>query len=147
MPTTPRTTDLLQLIYHKTSYLSYLSSLKSFLDENTSWVDHRIKFLNPLPDASTMIKIHQLIKRNYPRFPPPTDDISKLPAAKIPTMEYYIPTPESAHKVALKRILEGELPYHNMLRWADYWSENADAYFKFEIIAIRPNLITGTFKC
>ena len=99
--------------------------------------------MQTLPDSSTMQDILRIIKKHHIRFPPPTDSLDSMPA-HYDIMEKLVPIPDDIHRTAIHRVTRNEIPQYNVLRWADYWNENADAFFKFEIVVIRPNLISGT---
>ena len=129
---------------YQVSYVDFLKEIKSYYDQKTSWVDNHLRMIQLLPDSSTMQEILRIIKKSYHRLPPPTDypDSPNNTYVNISRMENYVPINSDIHKSALKQVLSHDIPQYNTLRWSDCWSENADGFFKFEIIVMRPNLIT-----
>jgi hypothetical protein len=112
--------------------------MKMLLDAKTAWVPPLL-----ISDYSPVIKdILQIIKSYFPHIPPPTDT-PKSRLVGYDLMDSCLPTPIGSHRDAIYLIINKLLSSQNMLRWADRWSENADGYFRFEIIAVSPNQITG----
>jgi hypothetical protein len=121
------------------SFLSYWREMKSFFDVKTSWVDSYIECIQSNPDISTIVNILNLLRKNHPHFPPPSDYTT------IPRMEATVDTPNSTHREALEYIRTKRLPYHQMIRWACDWNHSYK-FFKFEIIVVNPTTITGNKK-